>query len=703
MKKKNLVIVESPAKSKTIEKFLGKDYEIKASYGHIRDLPSYRLAVNTAKNFEPSYSIIKGKEKILKDLLLSSEKAETIYIATDPDREGEAIAWHIKESLKIPDTKLKRIVFNEITKNAVLESIDNSRPIDVNLVDAQQARRILDRLIGYKLSPILSKKIQRGLSAGRVQSVAVKMIFDREKEIQAFQSQEYWLITAMLSPEKAGAEFQAKLFAINAQNLKVEIHNQTEADEIVKTLALSTYEVSDIQKTPFSKNSPFPFITSTLQQEASKKLNWSTKKTMIVAQQLYEGVEINGESIGLITYMRTDSIRISDEAKSAVAELIVSKFGKEYLGNQDKVIKKKKGVQDAHEAIRPTYIDMVPSQLEGKLPPDQLKLYKLIWERFVASQMAPAKIETTQIIITAKSSANTYFLRTSGQKVQFDGFTKLYSETVEDKSEDEMDNVVTLKMPQLQSGDSLKFKSVEPEQKFTQPPMRYTEASLVKELEERGIGRPSTYAPIISIILERKYVEKDKKRLRPTDLGMVVTEQLAIYFSNILDVNFTAGMENQLDEIMEGKHIWQKVVGDFYEPFQKLLENANLEMKKINTDKPTDISCDKCGKPMVIKIGRFGEFIACSDYPACKNTKSLKADLNIPCPLCKKSLVEKRSKRGKIFYGCSGYPACTFAVWDKPIAETCSNCQYPILLTKKKNNVEEKFCPNCKTKFPTVS
>ncbi|MGE4170072.1 MAG: type I DNA topoisomerase [Candidatus Margulisiibacteriota bacterium] len=686
---KNLVIVESPAKAKTILKFLGKDYDIKASYGHVRDLPDRKLGVDLKKEFEPTYQVMKDKEKVIKEIKDAAKKSETVYLATDPDREGEAIAWHIKEATQLPDDKVKRIVFHEITEKAIKQAILSSRNIDRDLVDAQQARRILDRLIGYKLSPILSKKIRRGLSAGRVQSVAVKLLCDREKEILAFVPKEFWHIDGdFVSGTKR--PFKARLFALDTEKNKIELNNQTEADAVLKALKEANYDVQEVKKSPFQRQPQPPFITSTLQQEASRKLNWTAKRTMVVAQQLYEGVDIEGEPVGLITYMRTDSFRISDEARSAAKAFITKTYGTENLPEKDRHYKTSKNAQDAHEAIRPTYLNYPPDQLEGKLSADLMKLYKLIWARFIASQMRAAQGESTQIQVSAKTSGKNYLFKATGSVITFEGFTKVYTE-----GKDEVEEQEAL-LPSLEKGESLKGSNIEGTQKFTQPPARYTEATLVKEMEEKGIGRPSTYAPTLSTIQDRGYVDKEKRNLIPTELGMVVNDQLSKYFNTVVEVNFTADMERQLDEIMEGKHVWQQVIADYYNPLTSMITKADQEMEKIKTDKPTDEICEKCGSPVVIKNGRFGEFKACSNYPACKNTKSIVVTVDVNCPVCSKPIVEKRSKKGKLFYGCSGYPSCTFAAWDKPVAQTCPTCNYGVMLVKDaKGKTGQPYCPVC--------
>lgn len=693
MSKKNLVIVESPAKSKTISKFLGADYEITASYGHVRDLPDRKLGVDVKNNFEPTYSNMKDKTKVLSAIKSLAKEAETIYIATDPDREGEAIAWHIFHATKLPQKKVKRIVFNEITERAIKDAIDNSREIDLQLVDAQQARRILDRLIGYKLSPILARKIRKGLSAGRVQSVSVKLVCDREKEINAFISEEYWNIDVTLHKNKDTHLFKARLFAKDSEKNKITPTSETESKAIVTSLENSELTVDSVKKSEMNRNPALPFITSTLQQEASRKLNWTAKKTMMVAQQLYEGIDINGDPVGLITYMRTDSTRLSDEAKLASRDYIVKVYGEKYHNANVIEKKKSKNIQDAHEAIRPSYLEHTPDRLKALLSKDHLKLYKLIWDRFLASQMTPCLLEKTAIVVRSEGK-DTYFLKATGSIIIFDGFTKIYSEGKdEDPTLTELDDAI---LPQVNQGDTLIKKDILSEQKFTKPPARYTEASLVKAMEEKGIGRPSTYAPTLSTIVDRGYIEKENKSLSPSELGILVNDQLEKFFENIVDVNFTAGMETKLDEIMDGKHPWQEVVSDFYTPFSEKVDHAYKNMEKINTDKPSDEICEKCQHPMVIKTGRFGEFLACSNFPDCKNTKAIVKSLDVNCPECGKEIVEKRSKKGKVFYGCSGFPSCKYASWDEPVNTPCPTCKAPIQFIKKGRGKDEKiYCPSC--------
>lgn len=691
------MIVESPAKAKTISQYLGPNYVILASFGHVRDLPERTLGIDiqttgsSRSTFTPKYSVMKDKAQVIKKLKDASKTAPTIYLATDPDREGEAIAWHIKEALNAPASKIRRVVFNEITKTAVQNAIGNARDINSHLVDAQQARRVVDRLIGYKLSPILSKKIRKGLSAGRVQSVAVKLICERELAIRAFVPQEYWVVSVDL--DKNDYRLVAKLVAEGSPDRKCELGTESAASEMVARLEQSQYHVLSIKKTKQKRNPYPPFITSTLQQDASRKLGWSAKKTMMVAQKLYEGVQIGADTIGLITYMRTDSFRVSDDALQSVRQHINDVYGPDYLPNSPNRYKTKGSAQDAHEAIRPTYLDRSPKALEAALPTDQLKLYRLIWDRFVASQMKPCEIENTAVIIEA-SLANhpSLYLKLTGHVVLFDGFSAVYMEGKDQDDEEE-----SRRLPPLSEKDPLTLASVNAQQKFTQPPSRYTEATLVKELEESGIGRPSTYAPTLSTIVDRGYVEKEKKSLLPTDLGMITNEKLQEFFSGIIDIHFTAEMEMRLDEIMDGKHEWGDVVGDIYHPLSEMLEKAQVGMTKVNTDRPSDEVCPKCGSSMAIKSGRFGDFLACTNYPECKTTRSMAAKLEVPCPSCGSDILERKSKRGKLFYGCSGYPTCTFASWDRLISGECASCKNPYLVIKKGKGNDQTICPSCHT------
>jgi len=687
---KHLLIVESPAKAKTISKFLGKDFDIKASFGHVRDLPEYTLGIDVKNNFFPKYQVLKDKTKFIKEFKKIGKSADTVYIATDPDREGEAIAWHIQEAIELPESKIRRIVFHEITEAAIQNAITNSRAIDSDLVDAQQARRVLDRLIGYKLSPILSKKIRKGLSAGRVQSVALKLVCDREKKILAFVPEEYWVVATAL--DSKNGKFLAKLSAEGTPTTKAEPKTEADATRYYDLLKTAAYEVSDLKKAQQNRYPQPPFITSTLQQEASRKLNWSTKKTMMVAQQLYEGIDVGSDTVGLISYMRTDSFRVSDEARAGARQFIAERYSDKYLPSKPNHYKNKGNTQDAHEAIRPTYMTWSPDKLEGKISGDQYKLYRLIWDRFIASQMVPALVENTQVTVKATATDSTaLFLKASGQVILFNGFMSVYTEGTDNDSEEDDG-----RLPLLENGQSLNLKSVTKDQKFTQPPHRFTEATLVKEMEENGIGRPSTYAPTIGIIIDRGYVEKDKRTLLPTELGMTVNDKLQEFFSEIIDTEFTADMENRLDEITEGKHEWADIVHQIYDPFVTMLKKADTEMEKINNDRPTEEVCEKCGHPMVIKAGRFGDFLACSNFPECKNTKSIRKPLEVSCPDCGGEIAEKRSKRGKVFYGCGNYPKCTFALWDKPVPGPCPSCANPFLVMKQsRGKSEQKTCPKC--------
>ncbi|RAP28699.1 type I DNA topoisomerase [Candidatus Marinamargulisbacteria bacterium SCGC AG-343-D04] len=601
---KYLVIVESPAKCKTISKFLGKDYDLAASFGHVRDLPGKKLGVDIDNDFSPSYEVMKDKSKIIKELTSASKKSDLVYIATDPDREGEAIAWHIIEATKCPKDKIRRIVFNEITEPAIKDAIKSSREIDIDLVNAQQARRVLDRLIGYKLSPLLSKKIQRGLSAGRVQSVAVKIICDREKAILAFEPKEYWVIESLLKTDKHD-EFTARLVAKGSLNNKYEVSDEKTASTVKQELEEASHSVDSIKKSRIRRNPALPFITSTLQQEASRKLNWSAKKTMMMAQQLYEGVSIDGESIGLITYMRTDSTRLSDTAISAAKSYIKSTFSDKYLGIPAKTKKKETKVQDAHEAIRPSSTDYPPKKIESEVSSDHFRLYKLIWDRFIASQMAAAEYDRTQVVVKSTHHNNSYFSRASGSILVFDGFTRVYMEGYDDSSKDDADNKTRL-LPELSDNQSLNLGNVDTEQKFTQPPPRFSEATLVKELEELGIGRPSTYAPTLSTIQDRGYIEKDQKKLFPSELGFVTNDKLEEFFHSVLDLKFTATMENKLDDIQEGKCEWKSLVSEYYTPLGKMIETANKDMEKVSVGERHLGKDPKSGKDVIVKIGRYG-------------------------------------------------------------------------------------------------
>lgn len=658
-----LVIVESPAKAKTIKKYLGKNYVVEASMGHVRDLPKSQLGVDIEKNYEPKYITIRGKGELLDKIKKQAKKSEKIYLATDPDREGEAISWHLANILKIDTEESCRIEFNEVTKSAVKNAIKSPRKINENVFDAQQARRVLDRLVGYEISPILWRKIKWGLSAGRVQSVALRIICDREKEIQAFVPEEYWTVEAKVSKLAETKTFTVKLHSKKGK--KIIINKEEEANNIIKVVQQGEFVVKDIKDTAKSKNPLPPFTTSTLQQDAYRKINFSTKKTMATAQQLYEGIEVKGHgTIGLITYMRTDSVRVSEEAQGATLEFIKNIYGDKYAPKVKRAYKGKKGAQDAHEAIRPTNVEITPEIAKETLSNDQLKLYTLIWNRFVASQMESAIIDTTSISI----SNGDYLFKASGFKVRFDGFTKIYATD----NEDEDGNA---KLPTLNTDEKLIEKSVDGKQHFTQPPARFSEASLVKTLEENGIGRPSTYAPTITTLLSRKYVDREKKVLFPTELGFIVNNIVSEYFKQIVDVEFTAEMESKLDSIEEGNANWKSVVGEFFVPLKEAIEIAEKEIAKITIeDKVSDIPCDKCGRLMVIKQGRFGEFLACPGYPECKNTKTMARELDVKCPKCGGNVLEKRSKKGKIFYGCGNYPQCDFVSWHEPTEKKCPQC-----------------------------
>lgn len=679
--KKTLVIVESPSKAKTIGKYLGSHYKVVASVGHVRDLPKSKLGIDIDNDFEPQYISIRGKGEIIKELRKEAKKASKVYLATDPDREGEAISWHLAYLLGIDPDKPCRIVFNEITKNTIKEAIKHPRKIDLHLVDAQQARRVLDRLVGYQISPLLWRKVRKGLSAGRVQSAALKILCDREKEIRQFQPKEYWTITAEF---KKGKTFSAKLAEYKKK--KIVIENKEQNDRILEELKKGSYTVTSLNRRERIKKPYAPFTTSSLQQEASTKLNFNTKKTMMIAQQLYEGVEIKGQgSVGLITYLRTDSVRISEEAKAAAASYILENFGKEYAG-KNVFSNKKKDIQDAHEAIRPSNIALEPEKIKDSLSSDQFKLYRLIWCRFMASQMASARFDNLQVEI----QNGDYTFKTTGSKLLFDGYQKVYKNSIDD----DKDRL----LPALEEREKLDAEDVRGEQNFTQPPSRYTEASLVKELEEKNIGRPSTYAPIVGTLTERKYVTREKKALLPTELGFLVTGLMEEYFKEIVDVNFTAEMEDKLDDVELDEVQWKQVIRDFYGPFEKELAAADQAIEKVKVeDQPTGEVCELCGKPMVLKTGRFGEFIACSGYPECKNTKPVVRSINVKCPKCGRDIVARKSKKGRLFYGCSGYPECDQSFWYKPVNKKCPKCGS--LLVEKKTKTTALACSNAECDY----
>lgn len=681
---KNLVIVESPAKAKTIGKFLGKNYKVEASVGHIRDLPKSKLGVDIEDNFEPQYITIRGKGPVINDIKKAAKKADKIYLATDPDREGEAISWHLSTILKLEEDGAHRIEFNEITKDAIKKAIKTPRQIDKSLVDAQQARRVLDRLVGYSISPLLWRKVRTGLSAGRVQSVATKIICDREKEIKGFDPQEYWTID-LTAENKDKKKIAFKYIGKN--NKATEIKDEKQVNKILKNIDKKNFLIEKIETKERKKSPKKPFTTSSLQQEASNKLRFSTKKTMMVAQQLYEGIDIGkGGSVGLITYIRTDSIRLSDEALNKGKEFIEENLGKNYYkAYVVKSSKKSKKIQDAHEAIRPSLIDKTPEELEKYLSKDQMKLYKLIWERFISCMMKEAVYEN--LTITAQS--NEEYFKASGSKLKFDGYLKIYSFT---KNEDTI-------LPDVSENQVLKVKKIDPKQHFTQPPARYTEASLVKKLEELEIGRPSTYSPTISTIIARDYVKREKSSLAPTELGEIINEIMEENFSQFVDVKFTANMEHLLDEVEEGSMQWKKIVAKFYEPLKKDLEIAEEKLEKINIEEETDEICENCGENMVIKYGRYGKFMACKNYPDCKTTKPILNKIGVSCPLCEDGdVISRRSKKGRLFYGCSEFPKCKFISWGKPTGEKCPDCS-SFLVEKNLKKGNKIVCSNKECKY----
>ena len=720
-----LVIVESPAKAKTIKKYLGSGYLVKASVGHVKDLPKSRMGVDVDHNFAPEYEVVKGKEKVLQEIKKHAVQAQEVFLATDPDREGEAIAWHLSEEIGHPRTH--RVLFNEITRNAIQQAIAQPGAISQENVDSQQARRVLDRLVGYQISPILWKKVRRGLSAGRVQSVAVRLIVERENEIRAFVPEEYWSLEALLEA-KLPPQFQARLFRLDGEKIELKQGEQTQA--LAKELEGATWQVAKVDRRERRRNAPAPFITSKLQQEAANRLGFTAKKTMTLAQRLYEGVELGDEgNVALITYMRTDSTRLSDDAVKAIRGVIQERYGPDYLPDEPLVYKSRKSAQDAHEAIRPTSIEYPPEKVKAFLEPDMFRLYELIWKRFEACQMKPAVYDQT----TAEINAGRATFRATGSTLKFPGYLAVYGAlpTAEEEAErekakkagaDAEETEATGELPSLEEGEVLKLLKLLPEQHFTQPPPRFSEATLVKELEERGIGRPSTYAAIISTIQDKKYVEKLESRFHPTDLGVITTEELVKHFPNEVDVGFTAQMEEQLDRISEGEVRWVEVLKDFYGPFKDTLARAEVEMRDVKRmEIPTDLVCEKCGKPMVIKWGKMGQFLACTGYPECKNTKDFKKDADgkivvveeeqtdETCETCGKPMVIKRGRFGR-FMACSGYPECKtskplsigvacpdckFAAWDRPLKESCPNCQSPYLVQKySKREGPYIACPN---------
>ena len=683
MQQTKLVIVESPAKAKTIGKFLGRNYKVEASQGHVRDLPKSQIGVDVDHGFEPKYITIRGRGDILTRIRKEAKNASKIYLATDPDREGEAISWHLANVLGIDVDSACRIEFNEVTAKAVKNAVKNPRAIDMSLVDAQQARRVLDRLVGYKISPLLWAKVKKGLSAGRVQSVATKMICDRENEIEIFVPEEYWTLSAQfaiggvkLSTRYQGGDDNAKLRA------------KEECDRIIGECRAAKFHVGDIKKSERRKMPAAPFTTSNLQQEASRKLSFTTQKTMQIAQQLYEGVDVAGEgSQGLVTYIRTDSTRISDEAVQDVRQMILDGYGADYLPEAPNVYKSRKTAQDAHEAIRPTSIERKPDEIKPSLTRDQYKLYKLIYNRFVSSQMTPAVYDT----VSADIASEQHKFRFSGQKLKFPGFTIVYEEGIDDQEAEASLN----RLPELQTGDKATLGEISGDQHFTQPPPRYTEASLVRALEEKGIGRPSTYAPTISTIINRGYVAREQKRLIPTELGKIVNDMMCKNFPDIVDIQFTAGMEEKLDSVEDGSTEWHSVISNFYGPFRETLEKAEASIEKIAIeDQVSDVVCDKCGAFMVYKMSRYGKFLACPNFPACRNTMALPNNIGVPCPKCGAELLERVSKKGRKFYGCEKYPECDFVSWDRPVAEKCPVCGSRMVLKRGAKDATYHVCVN---------
>ncbi len=672
---RTLVIVESPAKAKTIGKFLGRNYKVKASIGHVRDLPKSKLGIDIENEYTPKYITIRGKGKIIKELKAEAKKAKRVLLATDPDREGEAISWHLANILSINEEDKCRIEFNEITSKAIKSAVKKPRPIKKKLVDAQQARRILDRLVGYSISPLLWKKIMRGLSAGRVQSVATKLICDREKEIEDFKPEEYWTIDLELNTLDAMKSIEASFHGIDGK--KTELKNSEEVNAIINNIKNKPFEITNIDEKLRRRKPYSPFTTSSLQQEASNKFGYSTRKTMILAQQLYEGIDVEGEgTVGLITYIRTDSIRISDEAKAEVKDFILKEFSEEYLGKEEKKSKNNKASQDAHEAIRPTSALRSPVAIKNSLSKDQFNLYRLIWERFVSSQMADATYSSLNVDIVSGE----YLFKAKGTKQEFDGFLKVYTFT----------KITEKEVSKVEVGEKLKAEKIDPKQHFTQPPARYTEASLVKEMEEKGIGRPSTYAPTISTILSRGYVEREAKSLKPTELGVLINEILENNFDKIVNIDFTATMESNLDKVEEGEVPWIKVIDDFYTPFKEILQKAEESIEKIDLTEMTDEKCPKCDEFLAIKHGRFGKFLACSNYPECSYTRSILNKTGVDCPRCDGDIVIRRSRKGRIFYGCSNFPNCNFMTWNEPTDKKCPECESILVIkkTKKKKTIQ---------------
>ena len=684
--KKNLVIVESPAKAKTIEKYLGDDYKVVASMGHLRDLPKSTLGIDIENDFEPKYIPVKDHKDVIDTLKKLSKSAKTVYLATDPDREGEAISWHLKELLALPDDKARRVTFNEITKKVVTESVGNPRDIDKDLVDAQQARRLLDRLVGYKLSPLLWKKIKRGLSAGRVQSVATRMVVDREKEIESFVREEYWLLDAVLNCDETDADFTARYYGKGDK--KLELHSEDEVNAVIAETQDEPFVIKTVKRGKKHRSPSPPFITSTLQQEASRRLGMTPRRTMSVAQQLYEGVDIAGQgTVGLITYMRTDSLRLSDEALMAAKNFIIERYGKEYYHGSFRVYKTKSGAQDAHEAIRPTNIELTPERVRKDLTPEQYRLYRLIWGRFTACQMANSVYDN--VVVDVES--NGHIFSSNYSELKFAGYTAVYEE-----SKDEESDELRKKLPDLQAGERVYLEKMLPEQQFTQPPARYTEATLIRAMEEKGIGRPSTYAPTISTITSHEYVVKDGKYLKPTNLGVVVTELMMERFPDIVDLKFTNHMEEELDSVESGKLYWKKLLHEFYDGFSVELENAEKALEGVRIKVPDELSdeyCDVCGKQMVVKSGKFGRFLACPAYPECSFTKPLVIEMPGKCPKCGSRILKRTSKKGYTFYACERGADCGFMTWYVPTKDFCPSCGKTLFKPSGKGQ-KKAFCIN---------
>lgn len=682
---KNLVIVESPAKAKTIEKYLGRNYKVVASKGHIRDLPKSQMGVDFENNYEPKYISIRGKGETIKELKKQAKKVDHIYLAADPDREGEAIAWHVSHILKLDPTEKNRVVFNEITKDTVKSAFKNPRSIDMKLVDAQQARRVLDRIVGYSISPLLWQKVKKGLSAGRVQSVALKLVIDRENEIKAFVPEEYWSLDAEF--KKSRSKFNASFYGVKGKKLPLGDNDAVQAilKQIDKT---KDFTIEDVKKRERKRFAAAPFTTSSLQQEANRKLNFRTRKTMMQAQQLYEGINLGGKegTVGLITYMRTDSTRISTGAKHEASQFIHDNYGEEYAALKAHKTKNPEGAQDAHEAIRPTSVMRTPKSLKDVLTNDQYKIYNLIWSRFVASQMTPAIFDT----VAVKIAQGDVLFKANGSQMKFPGFTKLYVSS-RDTEDSAKDNV----LPELAVGDAVKLVKTDPAQHFTQPPARYSEANLVKALEENGVGRPSTYSPTIETIQRRYYVKLNAKRFEPTELGEIVNGLIVQFFPDIVNIDFTADLEHRLDEVETGQEDWVKVIDNFFKPFEKEVEKASEQIEKVQIkDEPAGFDCDICGAPMVVKMGRYGKFFACSRFPDCRNTKAIVKEIGVTCPKCGKGqVIERKSKKNRLFYGCDRYPDCDFVTWDKPVGRNCPKCEH-YLVEKKIKGGKQVICPN---------